>query len=73
MHLPKFVNTINGVRQLGYNPNTIVSKFCDFERLQLLRTAVISSCAAASKRISERSSNNTAIDIDLSNHGLLQL
>ena len=34
--LPKFVNTINGVRQLGYDPKTIVSKFSDFERLQIV-------------------------------------
>ena len=34
--LPKFVNTINGVGQLGYDPKTIVSKFSDFERLQIV-------------------------------------
>ena len=34
--LPAFVKTINGVRQLGYDPKTILSKFSDFERLQIV-------------------------------------
>jgi len=34
--LPAFVKTINGVRQLGYDPKTILSKYSDFERLQIV-------------------------------------
>lgn len=34
--LPSFVKNINGIRQLGYDPNTILSKFSDFERLQVV-------------------------------------
>ena len=31
--LPAFVNTINDVRQLGYDPNSILSKVSNFEKL----------------------------------------
>jgi hypothetical protein len=34
--LPAFVKTINGVRQLGYEPKTILSIFSDFQRLQIV-------------------------------------
>ncbi len=34
--LPAFVKTVNGIRQLGYDPNAILSKFSDFERLQVV-------------------------------------
>jgi hypothetical protein len=34
--LPKFVEMIKGIKQLGYDPKVILSKFSDFEKLQIV-------------------------------------
>jgi hypothetical protein len=49
-NLPAVVKTIHGILQLGYDPNTIVSKVSDFEKLQLVEKELKDSVDFLTKR-----------------------